>query len=92
MKEYCVRTRLLEKPSVYLYYKGMGDDNNVPFALNAVVGFSIDDALVLDEESARILCDRLNEDRDSLIECGYSEFETITTVFSSLRESQNLQK
>jgi len=77
MEEYCVRTRLIEKPSVCLYYKGMEDDNTVPFALNAIVGFSPDDCLVLDEEAARSLCNRLNEDRDSLLECGYSEFEII---------------
>ena len=77
MKDYCVRTRLLEKSSVFLYYKGIEDDLSVPFALNAIVGFSIDDALVLDEESANILCNRLNEDKDSLNKCGYSEFETI---------------
>lgn len=77
MEGYCVRTRLVEKPSLCLYYKGMEDDNTVSFALNAVVGLSIDDALVLDEQAARSLCDRLNEDRDSLLECGYSEFETI---------------
>ena len=77
MEEYCVRTRLIEKPSVCLYYKGMEDDNTVPFALNAIVGFSPDDCLVLDEKAARSLCDRLNEDRDSLLECGYSEFEIV---------------
>ena len=68
---------LLEKPNVCLYYKGMEDDNTVSFALNAIVGFSVDDALVLDEKTSRSLCDRLNEDRDLLLECGYSEFEII---------------
>lgn len=42
-KDTALRTRLLEKPSVSLYYKGMEDDNTVPFALNAIVGFSPDD-------------------------------------------------
>ena len=77
MDGYCLRTRLLEKPSICLYYKGMEDDNTVSFVLNAVVGFSVDDALVLNEKAARSLCNRLNEDRDLLLECGYSEFEII---------------
>ena len=77
MEGYCIRTKLLEKPNVCLYYKGMEDDNTVSFALNAIVGFSIDDALILDEKAAISLCDRLNEDRDLLLECGYSEFEII---------------
>ena len=77
MEGYCVGTKLLEMPSVCFYYKGMEDDNTVSFALNAVVAFSVDDALILDEKAARSLCDRLNEDRDLLLECGYSEFEII---------------
>lgn len=77
MEGYCVRTKLLEKPSVCLYYKGMEDDNTVSFALNAIVGFSVDDAAILDENAALRLCKRLNEDKDILLANGYTEFETI---------------
>ena len=77
MEGYCLRTKLVEKPSVCLYYKGMEDDNTVPYALNVVVGFTPAEALILDEDAAIRLCKRLNEDRDSLFAHGYTEFEAI---------------
>lgn len=77
MDGYCLRTKLLEKPSVCLYYKGMEDDNTVPLALNVIVAFAPKDALILDENAAKSLCKRLNEDKEVLLECGYSGFEII---------------
>ncbi len=37
MKGYCLRTHLIEKPSVFLYYKGIEDNDAIPDALNVVV-------------------------------------------------------
>ena len=83
MEGYCLRTRLLEKPSVSLYYKGYEGDTAVFNALNAVVSLSLDDALVLDGNAARRLCKRLNEDGATLLAHGYSEFE-ITKIANSI--------
>ena len=77
MDGYCLRTRLVENPSVCLYFKGMEDDNTISFALNVIVAFTPKDALILDENAAKSLCKRLNEDKEVLLECGYSEFEAI---------------
>lgn len=83
MEQYCLITRLLEKPSVRLYYNGMEDDMTVPCALNVVVAFTQDGALYLDENTAVRLCNRLNEDRNTLQAHGYSEFE-ITKITSRM--------
>ena len=84
MERYCLRTRLLEKPSVCLYYKGMEDGNTaISNALNAIVSFTLEDAQHLDEMAAVRLCKRLNEDRETLLTHGYSEFE-ITKITSSI--------
>ena len=80
MEGYCLRTHLIEKPSVYLYYKGMEDDVICPDALNVVVVFTPAEALVFDEDAARNLCQRLNRDSEALKANGYGEFEI--TVFS----------
>ena len=77
MDGYCLRTRLVEKPSLCLYYKGMEVNEGVPEALNVVVAFTLADALVLDEDTADRICMQLNEDRASLLECGYTEFEVM---------------
>lgn len=77
MDGYCLRTRLLETPSVCLYYKGMEDDNTVPFALNVIVSFIPSDSLALDEIAAKGLCKRLNEDKEVLLSHGYTEFDII---------------
>ena len=80
MEGYCLRTHLIEKPSVFLYYKGMEDDNTSPNALNVVVAFTTAEALIFDEDAALRICMRLNEDREVLKANGYGEFEI--TVFS----------
>ena len=77
MEGYCLRTHLIEKPSVYLYYKGMEDDVICPDALNVVVVFTPAEALVFDEDAARNLCQRLNRDCEILKANGYGEFEVI---------------
>lgn len=67
-----------------LYYKGMEDGNTaISNALNAIVSFTQEDALNLDEMAAVRLCKRLNEDRETLLEHGYSGFE-ITKITSSI--------
>ena len=70
-----LRTHLIERPSVYLYYKGMEDDNTCPDALNVVVAFTTAEALIFDEDAALRICMRLNEDREVLKANGYGEFE-----------------
>lgn len=77
MDGYCIRTKLVEKPTVPLYYKGLEDNNAVPYALNVIVAFAPEDAALFDEEQAIKLCKKLNEDKDSLLEHGYTEFEAI---------------
>ena len=75
MEGFCLRTHLIEKPSVFLYYKGMEDDNTSPNALNVVVAFTTAEALIFDEDAARNLCQRLNRDCEILKANGYGEFE-----------------
>ena len=68
-------TYLIEKPSVYLYYKGTEDDDTSPDALNVVVAFTSSEALMFDEDDAKKLCQRLNRDSEILKANGYGEFE-----------------
>lgn len=75
MEGFCLRTHLIEKPSVYLYYKGMEDDATCTEALNVVVAFTPAEALIFDEETAKKLCQRLNKDSEILMANGYGEFE-----------------
>ena len=77
MNGYCLRTHLIEKPSVYLYYKGMEDDKTNPDALNVVVAFTPAEALIFDEDAAKNLCQLLNKDSEILKANGYGEFEVI---------------
>ena len=77
MEGYVLRTKLAEKPTVFFYYKGTAKDSNVSFALNTIVAFTVDDAMVLDRDSAIRLCTQLNSDRETLLSKGYLEFEVI---------------
>ena len=77
MEGYCLRTHLIEKPSVYLYYKGIEDNDAIPNVLNVIVAFTSAEAFVFDEDVARTLCQQLNEDREILQSNGYAEFEII---------------
>ena len=82
MVDYCLKTQLVEKPSVCLYYKGMESNSTISFALNVIVAFTPADALLFDEKAARVLCDRLNKDKRTLLAHGYTEF-TITKITNS---------
>ena len=73
-----LRTHLIEKPSVFLYYKGMEDNNTVPDALNVVVAFTPADAVVLNEDAAKNLCERLNDNWEILLANGFGEFEVLS--------------
>ena len=87
MDGYCLRTRLLEKPSVCLYYKEVENDKSIPFALNVVVVFSPADALIMDKETADLLCKQLNEDRASLLAHGYTAFEIIPLNIANTKDN-----
>ena len=75
MEGYCLLTHLVEDAAVCLYYKGMESSGGAPSALDVVVGFSPADALVMDRETAELLCILLNKDKNSLLAHGYTEFE-----------------
>ena len=75
MEGYCQITRLLENTAVCLYYKGMERNGCAPSALYAEVAFSPADALIMDKDSAKLLCDQLNEDKAILLANGYTAFE-----------------
>ena len=78
MEGFCLRTHLIEKPSVFLYYKGMEDKNTIPDALNVVVAFTPAEAVVLNEDAAKSLCERLNDNWEILLANGFGEFEIIS--------------
>lgn len=78
MEGYCVYTRLLEDPDIYLYYNGMENDDSVVEALNIIVAFTPNDAMFFDEATAIRLCERLNKDTEALKEYGYSEFKILS--------------
>jgi hypothetical protein len=75
MEGFCLRTHLIEKPSVFLYYKGMEDKNTIPDAMNVIVAFTPADAVVLNEDAAKSLCERLNDNWEILLVNGFGEFE-----------------
>lgn len=75
MRGYVIKTHLKDKPEITFYYKGTTDEDGVSFAMNTIVGFDISDAMVFqDKEDATQLCEKLNEDRDGLLENGYETF------------------
>ncbi len=76
MRGYVITTHLIDNPKITFYYKGTADEEGVSFAMNTIVGFDISDAMVFhDKEDAVQLCEKLNEDRDSLLEYGFEVFE-----------------
>lgn len=77
MDKFCLMTRLAEKPSICLYYKGMERNASVPIALNVIVAFTIEEATLFNEEDARQLCMQLNKDMQVLCEHQFLEFEVI---------------
>lgn len=75
MEGYVITTHLIDNPKITFYYKGTADEEGVSFAMNTIVGFDITDAKVLyDKDDAVQLCEKLNEDRESLLICGYESF------------------
>ena len=75
MEGYMITTHLIDNPRITFYYKGTADEEGVSFAMNTIVGFDISDAMVLyDKDDAVQLCEKLNEDRESLLICGYESF------------------
>ena len=70
-----IKTHLIDKPEITFYYKGTADEDGVSFAMNTIVGFNISDAKVFrDKEVAAQLCEKLNEDAESLLMKGYWPF------------------
>lgn len=75
MEGYVIKTHLIDKPEITFYYKGTANEEGASFAMNTIVGFDISDATVFhDVEDAVQLCEKLNEDRESLLICGYETF------------------
>ena len=71
-----IKTHLKDKPEITFYYKGTANEEGVSFAMNTIVGLDISDAMIFhDEESAVQLCEKLNEDREILLKCGYESFK-----------------
>jgi hypothetical protein len=69
--------KLVEKPSIRLYYKGLENDSKIAKALNVIIGLTPKDAVALDEYTAKKLCQELNQDRDVLLKSGFTEFEIL---------------
>ncbi len=77
MDKFCLMTRLAEKPSICLYYKGMERNASVPIALNVIVAFTKEEATLFNEEDAIALREQLNKDKQVLLEHQFLEFEVI---------------
>ena len=76
MDGYVITTHLIDNPKITFYYKGTADEEGITFAMNTIVGLDISDAMIFhDEESAVKLCEKLNEDREILLKCGYESFK-----------------
>lgn len=75
MENYVITTHLIDNPKITFYYKGTAKEEGVSFAMNTIVGFEISDAMVFhDKEDAVQLCEKLNEDAESLLKKGYGLF------------------
>lgn len=75
MRGYVITTHLIDNPKIIFYYKGTANEEGVSFAMNTIVGFDISDAKVFhDKEDAIQLCEKLNEDRETLLKNGYGAF------------------
>jgi len=84
---YILRTHLLEDPNVVFYYKGTANEHGVPFALNTIVAFEPAGAMMFNKQAAMELCMRLNQEKASLVQVGYSEFG----VSASTCKNSNIQ-
>ena len=75
MDGYVITTHLIDNPKITFYYKGTANEKGVSFAMNTIVGFDISDAKVFhDKEDAIQLCEKLNEDKGSLLKYGFEAF------------------
>lgn len=75
MESYVITTHLIDNPKITFYYKGTANEEGVSFAMNTIVGFDISDAMVFyDKEDAIQFCEKLNEDRETLLKNGYGAF------------------
>lgn len=80
MEGFVITTHLKDNPKITFYYKGTADEDGVTFAMNTIVGFDISDAMVFhDKKDAVQLCEKLNEDKETLVDKGYLEF-TVTRI------------
>ena len=77
MRKCLLSCKLVEKPSIRLYYKGLEHNSKVAKALNVIIGLTPEDAVALDENTANKLCRELNQDRDVLLKSGFTEFEIL---------------
>ena len=77
MRKCLLFCKLVEKPSIRLYYKGLENNSKVAKALNVIIGLTPEDAVTLYEYTAKKLCRELNQDRDVLLKSGFTEFEIL---------------
>ena len=81
MEGYVIKTALVGKPDVVLYFKGTANEDGVSFAMNTIVGFDVSEAKVFHyKDEALQLCEKLNQDKELLIDNGYMEFTEIEVV------------
>lgn len=81
MRQYVIKTALVGKTDVVFYFKGTAHEEGVSFAMNTIVGFDISEAKVFhDKDEALQLCEKLNQDKDSLLKYGFEVFELQITV------------
>ena len=79
--QYVIKTALVGKPDVVFYFKGTAHEKDVSFAMNTIVGFDVSEAMVFhDKDEAAQLCEKLNQDKDSLLKYGFEVFELQITV------------
>lgn len=80
MEGYVIRTHLKDNPKITFYYKGTANEEGVSLAMNTIAAFDISDAMVFhDKKDAVQLCEKLNEDKETLVDKGYQEF-TVTRI------------
>lgn len=75
MEQYVIKTALVSKPDVVFYFRGTANEEGVSYAMNTIVGFDVSEAMVFhDKDEALQLCEKLNQDREILLKCGYETF------------------
>ena len=81
MEQYVIKTALVGKPDVVFYFKGTAHEDGVSFAMNTLVGLDVSEAMVFhDKDEALQLCEKLNQDKELLIDNGYMEFTVIEVI------------